>query len=161
MQDTRANVELRFVSVATGYDVWGPIVKEDCIIAANGTTEILSGMIYNLDEELLVIAARLIVGGKCVSRHINWPPPLKYLAFTKRGVQIDAAEPRVYKVTVDRPTKGLVIGEIDGIHVIIALISCLEILRSSDPQITEYKGTEPGRRTAVAYYRYLGSEENQ
>lgn len=71
MQDTRANVELRFVSVATGHDVRTPIVKEDCIIVANGMTNILSGMINNLDEERFVIAARLIVGGKCVSRDID------------------------------------------------------------------------------------------
>ena len=94
---------------------------------------------------------------ECVSRHIDWPQPLKYLAFTKRGVQIDAAEPRVYKVTVDLLTKGLVIGETDGIHVTDNRIE----LVPGDPQIIENEGIEPGLRTAVPNRRYLRSEENQ
>lgn len=70
--------------------------------------------------------------------------------FTKRRVQIDAAEPGVYKVTVDHPTNGLVIGETDGFHV---TDNCIDLV-PGDPLIIEYRRPEPGLRTAVPEQRF-------
>ncbi|KAF9889311.1 hypothetical protein FE257_007420 [Aspergillus nanangensis] len=157
MKDAYAKVELRFVSVATGQDIRAPVVKDGCVLVANGTTEILSGTIANTREEPCVLTARLLVNDKCISRDADWPQPLKYLSFAKRGVLIDASEPGRYKVTVERPTKRLMFDERDGVE---PSDNCIDVV-PGDPQTIEYKGLETDMRAGVPKYRYLGSDEHQ
>ena len=87
--DIRTDVELRFVSIETGKDIATPVVRKDCLITANGTTEITSGVISNVDQEPHIVAARLLQKGDVISRDVDWPQPLKYLSFEDRGVKLE------------------------------------------------------------------------
>src|SRR6266705_1299013 len=62
-EEVTATVELRFISVATGREIKGSITKKDIKIAANGTTDVLSGTIDNVNEEPHVLAARIWIDG--------------------------------------------------------------------------------------------------
>ena len=66
--EVTGTVELRFISVATGKEIKEKVVRTDVKVAANGTTEVLSGTINNESEEAHVLAARIWVGGKIAGR---------------------------------------------------------------------------------------------
>lgn len=61
MQTACTKVELRFVSVATGENFHAAFVEDSCSLTTNGMTEILSGIINNIQEEPFVQAAWLLV----------------------------------------------------------------------------------------------------
>lgn len=119
----RGKIELRFLSVNTGHDIRSPIVREDVIIAANGTTNIITdGEIDHVAEpEPHVLAARLWVDNQAVARDVDWPQPFKYLDMSHRGleVQIQAGNIENEKrlvVTARKPVKCLVFEEQDGLR---------------------------------------------
>ncbi|KAM5350933.1 hypothetical protein ACJ41O_003656 [Fusarium nematophilum] len=113
-KEVKGDVEVRFISVRTGSDIKDKILRENVSIAANGTTEILSGEIDNVKEEPHVIAVRLLVDGVAVSRSVDWPQPMKYLEFSKRNVKVELSDGE-YTITAERPTKGVVLEEVDGV----------------------------------------------
>ena len=115
-EEVNATVELRFISISTGKEIKEKVVKENIKIAANGTTDVLSGRIDNVNEEAHVLAARIWVKGEIVSRDVDWPQPLKYLDFEDRGVEI-APKGNTIVVSAAKPTKGLVFEERAGILV--------------------------------------------
>ncbi|GLI79430.1 hypothetical protein PoHVEF18_007765 [Penicillium ochrochloron] len=92
MQDACAQIDSRFISVATGQDFRAPIINGGCVFTTNGATAIMFGIIDNIHEE-------------CVSRDVDWPQQLDSLSFSKRGATIASTEPGNYKVTVERLTK--------------------------------------------------------
>lgn len=116
LEEVTATVELRFISVATGKEIKESITKKDIKIAANGTTDVLSGTIDNVNEEPHVLAARIWIDGEIVSRDVDWPQPLKYLGFEDRGVQVYSRGETIL-VKACRPTKGLVFEERAGVLV--------------------------------------------
>ncbi|KAF1811736.1 putative beta-mannosidase [Eremomyces bilateralis CBS 781.70] len=116
---TAATVELRFISIATGKDIKPAVVKEVEVVP-NGTTDILTGTIDNTEEEPHVLAARIRIDGQIVSRDVDWPQPLKYLDFADRGVEVSetiSESSRLLSVRAQRPTKGLVFEEREGVLV--------------------------------------------
>ena len=147
-----ADMELRFVSVATGLDIKPAVVKNGIIINANGTTDILDGVINNLAEEPHVLAARLWVDGLCVSRDTDWPQPLKYLSFNNRGLQVTWNNDRAH-IVVDKPTKGFVFEERDGITLSDSGID----LVPGDEQVVQVQGLTGNERPLT--WRYLGQDE--
>ncbi|KAL2862477.1 beta-mannosidase [Aspergillus lucknowensis] len=151
-REEKVDVEVRFVSVESGRDIRSPIVKVGITINANGTTGVASGEIDNVTEEPHVLAARIISGGETISRDVDWPQPFKYLSFADRGVKVEA-QPGRYIVSAERPTKGVVFEEADGV---VLSDNCLDII-PGDPQVVEVRG---GTEVPQAKYRYLGCEEN-
>lgn len=136
-----ATVELKYISIATGEEIKEKVLKKDVKIVANGTTEILKGVINNENEEPHVLAARIWVDGELVARDVDWPQPLKYLDFEDRGVEVT---PRGDKVSVKakKPTKGLVFEEREGV---LVNDSALDIV-PGDEQIVTVKGLKEGDR---------------
>lgn len=109
-----ATIELRYVSIATGRDIRDACVVQDVHIVANGTTEILRGTIDNTCDEPHVLAARIWVDGKIVSRDADWPQPLKYLEFSDRCIDV-AVEDSEVRVNTSKPVKALVFDERDDV----------------------------------------------
>ncbi|KAJ4108671.1 hypothetical protein NW768_012148 [Fusarium equiseti] len=88
--ETRVDVELRFLSIDTGKEVKPAVKKDNVAITKNGVTNVLSGVINNVTEDVHVLAARVFQFGECISRDVDWPQPFKYLSFENRGVTVEA-----------------------------------------------------------------------
>ncbi|KAF2277282.1 beta-mannosidase precursor [Westerdykella ornata] len=142
-------VELRFISISTGTEIKERVVKKDIRIVANGTTDVLSGTIDNVNEEPHVLAARIWVDGKIVSRDVDWPQPLKYLRFDDRGVEVERHGNRIY-IRARRPTKGLVFEERSGVLVDDSAIDVVP----GDEQVIRVRGLAPD--DAMLGWTYLG-----
>lgn len=147
-EDVIATVELRCVSIGSGKDIRSKIVKKDVSIAANGTTPVLTGTIDNETQEPHVLAARIWIDGELVSRDTDWPQPLKYLNMDDRGVQVVQTGDRI-RVTAQRPTKGLVFEEREGV---LVDDSALDVV-PGDEQSVHVKGMhEADRPLKWLYY---------
>ncbi len=154
LEEQKATVELRFISIATGEDIKAPIVRENISIVPNGTTEVLSGRIDNTEEEPHVLAARLYIDGELVSRDTDWPQPLKYLDFSDRGLEIVANGHRDWlRITAKRPTKGLVFEE----HPEVILADNALDIMPGDERVMGTKGPQPLNRPIR--FTYLGDTE--
>lgn len=149
-EEITAIVELRFISVATGKEIKERIVKKDVIVVANGTTEILKGVIDNMTEEPHVLAARIWVDGIIVSRDVDWPQPLKYLDFDDRGVEVVPSGNKI-KITAVKPTKGVVFEEREGVLVDDSAIDVVP----GDEQVVTVKGLAAHDRALK--WTYLGA----
>lgn len=147
--EVTATVELRFISVSTGKEIKEKVVKKDIKIAANGTTDVVSGTIDNVQEEPHVLAARIWVDGEIVSRDIDWPQPLKYLNFEDRGVEVTPHSDTIH-VKASKPTKGLVFEERAGV---LVNDSALDVV-PGDEQIVKVRGLAAG--DAPLRWTYLG-----
>ncbi|KXT05308.1 hypothetical protein AC578_11038 [Pseudocercospora eumusae] len=148
--DVQATVEVRYISIATGKDIKDKCVKTDVTISANGTTEILKGTIDNVQEEPHVLAARIWVNGKIVSRDVDWPQPLKYLDFSNRDVDVIPAGDKIV-INAGRPTKGLVFEEREGILVNDSAIDVVP----GDEQVVTVRGL--GADDQALKWTYLGA----
>jgi beta-mannosidase len=146
-----ATVELRFISVKTGEEIKEKVVKKDITLVANGTTDVISGTIDNVEEEPHVLATRIWVDGEIVSRDVDWPQPLKYLDFEDRGLEVT---PRGGTITVkaDKPTKGLVFEERSGV---LLHDSAIDVV-PGDEQIIRVRGL--GKQDKPLKWTYLGKD---
>lgn len=121
MEDiTNGKVELRFISVTSGKEIKDKIIHEGITIKANGTTDVLEGVIDNMVEEAHVLSARLWIGDELVARDVDWPQPFKYLDMSDRGVEVQFhaaknGKPAGAVVKVAKPTKGFVFEEREGV----------------------------------------------
>lgn len=149
LEEFEADVELRFVSIATGEEIKPSVVKKGVKVVANGTTEVFKGTIDNTTEEPHVLAARIWVDGVIVARDTDWPQPLKYLDFADRGVEV-VAEGSTIRVSAKRPTKGLVFEERQGILVDDSAIDVVP----GDEQVIKVKGL--GANDEKLKWAYLG-----
>ena len=153
----QAEVELRFVSILSGRDIKEHIYKKDITITPNGTTEVFGGNV-DIDEESHVLAAKLWIAGSCVSRDVDWPQPLKYVSFSKRrGVEVKASfdsKGGHLLVSAQRPTKGLVFEERDGV---VLSDSALDVI-PGDKQIVDVKGLAAD--DTPLGWRFLGQGES-
>lgn len=115
--------EMRFISVATGGDIREPFVCEDVQIVPNGTTDIIIDDIidYTVYPEPHVLAARLWVDDRITARDVDWPQPFKYLDLSNRGLEVtktsEAAGQQGLEIRAQKPVKGLVFEERDGVKV--------------------------------------------
>jgi beta-mannosidase len=133
--DVTATIELRFISVSTGREIKETVIKKNMKIVANGTTDVVSGSIDNIQEEPHVLAARIWVDGQIVSRDVDWPQPLKYLAFEDRGVEVTPTGDTMV-VKAAKPTKGLVFEERTGVLVHDSAIDVVP----GDEQVIKVRG---------------------
>jgi beta-mannosidase len=153
---TASKIELRFISIATGREIKSSLIKQDVKIIANGTTRMFDGIIDNEKEEPHVLAARIWVEGNetVTSRDTDWPQPLKYLDMEHRGVKVDSQNGRIV-VTSDKPTKGLVFEEREGVLVDDSALD----LAPGDEQVVTVKGLQPG--DAPLGWRFYGQRNHQ
>jgi beta-mannosidase len=149
-EEVKATVELRFISIKTG-EIKDKIVKKDITLVQNGTTDVLSGSIDNVNEEPHVLAARIWVNNEVVSRDVDWPQPLKYLDFEDRGVEV-IPQGSTILVKADKPTKGLVFEERSGILVHDSAIDVVP----GDEQTIKVRGL--GKQDEPLKWRYLGKD---
>ncbi|KAG9800870.1 putative beta-mannosidase, partial [Aureobasidium melanogenum] len=148
---TASKVELKFISIATGKEIKRAMTRESIKITANGTTNIFEGVIDNEKEEPHVLAARIWVDGEggLVSRDVDWPQPLKYLNMEKRGVKVSFNDGKI-TVTSNKPTKGLVFEEREGVLVNDSAVDIVP----GDEQVITVRGLKSG--DAPLKWRYYG-----
>ena len=152
MEPVTADVEVRFVSVKTGKDIKDKIVKKAIKLTANGTTDISTGYVDNINEEPHVLAARIWVEGELVGRDTDWPQPLKYLPFPKRNVKVEV-KGKDMQVSVERPVKCLVFEEREGCHLSDSAID----LVPGDDQTVKVRGLKDGEEPLE--WTFLGANE--
>lgn len=125
----KGNIVVRFISIKTGDDV-RESVNLAVDIQPNGTTEVHQEDIphpdgydpakpfYTSKADPYVIFASLIAGGKVISTDVSWPDPIKYLDFSKRGVQVEyTSNKKTVTITADKPVKGFIFSEKRGVKV--------------------------------------------
>jgi beta-mannosidase len=151
IEEVNARVEVRFVSIKTGEDIKPPMLVKNITVISNGTTNVLSGIIHNEREESHVLAARIWVDGKLVSRDTDWPQPLKYLDFSDRGVTVTPNHNTI-AVSARRPTKGLVFEEREGV---LVDDSALDVVPGDDHTV-HVRGVK--EKDGPLKWRYLGME---
>ncbi|KAJ5396567.1 Glycoside hydrolase family 2 immunoglobulin-like beta-sandwich [Penicillium cosmopolitanum] len=151
-----ATVELRFLSVMNGDNLRPPIVY-DVTVTPNGTTDIVSdGVIDHIAQhQPHVLAVRLWVNGRVVSRDADWPQPLKYLDFSDRGLVVKVQNGNIpgqqrLAISVLRPVKCLVFEERDNIKL---SDSALDIM-PGDEQVVTVSGLSGS--DLPLKYRFLG-----
>ena len=145
-----ATAELRFISIATGLDI-APKLEQTIRITPNGTTPTFTGVINNTSSEPHVLAVRLLIDGRVIARDIDWPQPFKYLSFEDRGVEVAYSEGcDVIRVRVDKPTKGLVFEERDGV---VLGDSCVDVVPGDEIEVS-VRGLKVGDRPLG--WMYLG-----
>ncbi|CRL19266.1 Glycoside hydrolase family 2, immunoglobulin-like beta-sandwich [Penicillium camemberti] len=152
----KGTVELRFLSVETGKDLSAPAIFGNVPIAANGTTDITSGIIdHVIEPEPHVLAARLWIDGQIVSRDVDWPQPLKYLDFPDRGLEVRpqpgaSAGKQLLVISSQKPVKCLVFEERQNVRISDSAIDIVP----GDEQVVEITGLSDN--DPPLGYRYLG-----
>lgn len=147
-------VEVRFLGVNSGKEVQERVVKEDVQLTANGTTDVFTGVLDNFSaSEPVVLHARVWIDGKLVARDADWPQPLKYLDFGDRGLVIESEGSGSMRIRAEKPTKGLVFEEREGVWV---EDSSLDVM-PGDEQVVEVRGLKEG--DAPLGWLYLGMDE--
>ncbi|EPQ54903.1 glycoside hydrolase [Gloeophyllum trabeum ATCC 11539] len=125
LQDVSTRFELRCVDLESD---WTHEHREDVILCANRTTEILSipcpcpphplttadGDPVPTSSHSVVVGARLIrtETGEIVARYADWPQPLKFIDFPDPCLGLDVDGDRV-QIRVRKPVKALVLS-VDG-----------------------------------------------
>ncbi|KAL4805315.1 glycoside hydrolase superfamily [Aspergillus unguis] len=147
-------VELRFISIKTGLEIRESIVHESVTIVANGTTNILDGVIDHSVDEPHVLAARIWVDGELVARDVDWPQPFKYLDLSDRGLETTRIsktdDEQKLELSARKPVKCLVFEERDGVRVSDSAIDIVP----GDDQVVTIKGLKRG--DAPLKYKFLG-----
>lgn len=152
LETVTADVEVRFISIATGRDINSSILKKGVVVEGNGATDVMEGVIDNVGEEPHVLAARIWVNGKLRSRDADWPQPLKYIKFMDRGLKVRSEADKVF-ITAEKPVKGLTFEEREGVLVSDSAIDVLP----GDEQIVTVKGLKDSDKPLA--WRFLGQDE--
>jgi beta-mannosidase len=148
-----AAVEIRFVSIHSGSDIKKP-VRKTIDIVPNETTPICKGAIQESLEEPHVLAARLWIHDRLISRDCDWPQPFKYLDFQNRGLNIEQVDSlSKMRVSAARPIKGLVFEERTGV---VLDDNCLDIV-PGDSQIVSVQGIRPADAPLKSWYLGMDS----
>ncbi|KAF2151591.1 glycoside hydrolase family 2 protein [Myriangium duriaei CBS 260.36] len=116
-QSVKGNLEVRFVSVRFGKDTRDPLIYENIDITSNGTTEVLQDTVDSSASDPIVLAAKLFVGGECISRDFDWPQPYKYLPLAVGTLKMEL-DRQSLRLSTDKPIKGIVFEERDDIALI-------------------------------------------
>ena len=119
---TTVELELRFLSIRTGREMFPTQRRPMKHLNLNGTTEVCKEFkLPNIPPgpDSFVIAASLSVRGVVVSRDVDWPQPYKYFSFAEdRGLQVafTSSKRDTVKITTRLPLKGLTFAERPGLH---------------------------------------------
>lgn len=98
-----------------------------------------------------MVAVRVLRDGVCIARDIDWPQPLKYLNFSDRQVKVEVSEGG-YTITAQKPTKGLVLDEVDGNS---WSDNCIDVIPGEDIFV---KSSGENTLASVPGYQYLGMQ---
>ncbi|KAK0742961.1 glycoside hydrolase superfamily [Schizothecium vesticola] len=109
------DVGVTFVGVDTGRTMRDQVY--DVKLGGNGRTEVVVGERVEEAEEHFVIWVTLWVRGKKVGSDVSWPDPIKYLDLSDRGVRVEAVEEGVVEVSAEKPVKGFLFSERQGVTV--------------------------------------------
>ena len=145
-------IEVRFVSIASGKEIKPPVVKENIEVEPNTTVPVGNGMISTTKEESHVLALRACTQDGPVIRDCDWPQPLKYLDFANRKLNIRHTSNDSVVVDAQRPVKGLVFQERDGVWL---EDNCIDVV-PGDAQTVRVRGWT--REDHPLEYRYLGQD---
>ncbi|KAK0644569.1 glycoside hydrolase superfamily [Cercophora newfieldiana] len=117
-KEVDGKVTVRFVSVETGKEV-RERMEWEVVVGPNAVTEVCAGMssAHDTTMEYVVMHASLWVGGVQVSYDVSWPEPIKYLDFENRGVNVVDVGDDVVEVSAEKPVKGFVFAERQGMKV--------------------------------------------
>lgn len=143
LESVKGRVVVRFVSVRTGEDV-GEKIEQEVDIQPNGCTEVLTGWRFDWGKatvagpEHFVIHVTLWVGGVQVSSDVSWPDPLKYLDFPDRGVTVTQLSQGRFQVSAERPVKGFVIAEKEGVKL---SDNGFDLIPGDEPRLVEVMGS--------------------
>jgi len=149
--DGKGRVVVRFVSVESGEEIRGRMEKE-IMMKGNGCTEVWAGMKVEFDHSLgpVVIHASLWVGDKQVGSDVSWPEPIKYLSFEERGVKVRAVGGGVVEVSAEKPVKGFVFAERQGLKV---SDNGFDLIPGERPTRVRIEGNEEGE---IPSWTYIG-----
>ncbi len=142
LENVKGRVVVRFVSVRTGEDVREKI-EEEIEVQPNGCTEMLTGFPFDWEKaavavpEHFVIHAALWVGGVQVSSDVSWPDPLKYLDLPERGVRVAQLSQGRFQVSAERPVKGFVIAEKEGVKL---SDNGFDLVPGDEPRLVQVEG---------------------
>lgn len=154
LESAVVDVEIRFISVRTGQDIKSKSYFKDVEITGNGTTEITTGHVDNVNEEPHVLAALLWINGHVLARDTDWPQPFKYLSFPQRGLEVEVKDKgKEMHISTDRPLKCLVFEEREGCHLSDSAIDVMP----GDPQIVRVRGLREDEPPLS--WTYLGAPE--
>lgn len=109
-----ADLEIRFISIASGEDIKTSVWKLGVEVGANGTTEVLADMLQPSTSISTVLAVRLWRDGVCIARDYDWPQPYKYLHLDDRGLTLSLQGDQL-SLETRRPVKGFVLEEQEGV----------------------------------------------
>jgi beta-mannosidase len=101
----RVKCRVRFISIATGLDVSGP-VEQIVDVKVTGTTELISGECPEA-EPTIILSEIFDPEGNLLSYDIDWPQPLKHITFPDRQLKVDIQASGEIVVTAGKPVKGL------------------------------------------------------
>ncbi|KAL1865829.1 hypothetical protein Plec18167_009267 [Paecilomyces lecythidis] len=138
-EEVVATVELRFISINTGSEIRESIRHHDVHVTPNGTTDIVvDGIIdYVQYPEPHVLAARVWIGDRVISRDIDWPQPYKYLGLADRGLEVNESvgtdDECIIVVSAKKPVKCLTFEERDGVKL---SNSALDVVPGDDQTVT-------------------------
>ncbi|MBC8074974.1 MAG: glycoside hydrolase family 2 protein, partial [Chloroflexales bacterium] len=85
----------------------------DIHLPANEVTE-AGAFAYELQDQR-VLAARLVVDGRVLTRAALWPEPYKYLHLPDPAISVERAGPDALRVRCERPAKGVWLQAGDGV----------------------------------------------
>lgn len=95
----------------------------------------------------LVVAARVWMAELVLARTACWPEPYKYHTFADPGLEVVRRGPNQLVITVERPTKGLVI---EADQPLVLSDNFLDLM-PDEPQIIEWQGETPAALTLRWY----------
>ncbi|KAK5654337.1 hypothetical protein OQA88_7515 [Cercophora sp. LCS_1] len=141
--DTTGKVVVRVWGVDSG-ELKEKIEKE-VVMEGNGVTDVIKASWDGREE--VVVFVEVWVSDKRVGWDASWPEPIKYLDFEGRGVEVRLVEKGVVEVTAERPVKGFVFDEREG----VSLSDNGFDVMPGVPVRVEMEGTEE-----VPGWRYIG-----
>ncbi|KAK0662563.1 glycoside hydrolase superfamily [Cercophora samala] len=119
METMEATVRTRFISVATGKDLFFDTpASKAVLIEPNGVTNVSLGSEINWDgkqEEPVVVYVSIWINKQKVSSDVSWPDPIKYLDLSERGLRVEYREGNQVEVSTEKPVKGFVFSEKEGV----------------------------------------------
>ncbi|KAE8145304.1 glycoside hydrolase superfamily [Aspergillus avenaceus] len=147
-----ATLSLRTISILTGQDL-RPQSSYKTTLTPNSTTEITTGTLSLENTDPFVLSATLHIQNQIISRDMAWPQPYKYLSFQNRGLTVKyIPETNVLSVTAEKPVKGLVFEERDGLWLRDNGID----VAPGDEQVIAVRGVHG--EADVPRWRYVGDD---
>ncbi|KAK0616813.1 glycoside hydrolase family 2 protein [Immersiella caudata] len=118
LDEVKGRVVVRFVSVESGEEARSRMEWE-VTVRGNEVKDVGVGISSEHDVKAgyVVVVAVLWVGGEQVGFDVSWPEPIKYLEFEDRGVRVVDVGDGVVEVSAEKPVKGFVFAERQGMKV--------------------------------------------